>query len=102
MMRDGVQLFAEADRFQEVAGVMIACCHPPNLSALGPTSRCIDVVLCALRDKFLSSVSVNHPTGEARTDEQKRFNFTRSQIKQDCAKFRKRLRRQLAKQIWTG
>lgn len=102
MVRDGVELFGQADQFEVRAGVLIKFCKPPNDQALHSTRLAVTTALLALQEHYINSVKKDHGHAEKNSVEQKRHNLTIRQIRNSCKEYRKYLGMRLAKNVWKG
>ncbi len=106
MIDNGIELYAEADKMQQTANVLISFCRPPNEEALRQAKKALLLTIEAVQ-KLLLLACEQHPHAEPKirltevSDFQKRYNYTRSAIRDEAKKARKRLV-DLEKNIWRG
>lgn len=102
MKRDGVMLYQEAESMSRVMGVLVSYCKPPNTAEVKTAQRAISIALNAMYKHFVESVRKEHASGERGSPEQKRYNYTISQLRDIKTYYRKKTYKLLKKNVWRG
>jgi hypothetical protein len=102
MMYNGVKLYSEADKFDNVAGNLISFCHPPNMERVNAAVSNLRSVIYLLAESCIENVHKNYPNGEPGTEERKRHNWTISEIRRIAKKRTKGLHKEIRSHVWRG
>jgi hypothetical protein len=102
MIDEGVVLYSQADKFNDIAGVLLRSIQPKNKSEVKNVREHYNCAIESIMIVFIEQIRRSYPEGDTGSYLQKRRNYTISNIRKLFTKYRKISHKQLMKNVWKG